>query len=325
MKTKERNLTRFAWLSIAAAIATIALKTGAYAVTGSVGLLSDAAESVVNLAAGVVALLMLRIAVRPADEDHPYGHDKAEYFSSVFEGVMIVVAAVAIGIAALRRWIHPQPLIDIASGLTISMIATAINFAVARVLFRAGKEHNSITLTADAHHLMTDVWTSLGVLAGVIATKLTGWERLDPILAMAVAINIIRSGFRLVQHSVLGFMDTSLPASELAILRKILDQYRESNGIEYHALRTRSAASRRFVSVHILVPGHWTVQQGHDLLEKLEGDVRAKLQRLTITTHLEPVEDPAVDRVVDHPFCRPLPHDIGCRCAHTGSQSRVAA
>ena len=292
MKTKERNLTRFAWLSIAAAIATIALKTGAYAVTGSVGLLSDAAESVVNLAAGVVALLMLRIAVRPADEDHPYGHDKAEYFSSVFEGVMIVVAAVAIGIAALRRWIHPQPLIDIASGLTISMIATAINFAVARVLFRAGKEHNSITLTADAHHLMTDVWTSLGVLAGVIATKLTGWERLDPILAMAVAINIIRSGFRLVQHSVLGFMDTSLPASELAILRKILDQYRESNGIEYHALRTRSAASRRFVSVHILVPGHWTVQQGHDLLEKLEGDVRAKLQRLTITTHLEPVEDP---------------------------------
>ena len=292
MKTKERNLTRFAWLSIAAAIATIALKTGAYAVTGSVGLLSDAAESVVNLAAGVVALLMLRIAVRPADEDHPYGHDKAEYFSSVFEGVMIVVAAVAIGIAALRRWIHPQPLMDIASGLTISMIATAINFAVARVLFRAGKEHNSITLTADAHHLMTDVWTSLGVLAGVIATKLTGWERLDPILAMAVAINIIRSGFRLVQHSVLGFMDTSLPASELAILRKILDQYRESNGIEYHALRTRSAASRRFVSVHILVPGHWTVQQGHDLLEKLEGDVRAKLQRLTITTHLEPVEDP---------------------------------
>ena len=292
MQVDDRNLSKYAWLSIGAAIATIILKYGSYAVTGSVGLLSDAVESLVNLAAAIVALWMLKIAARPADEDHQYGHDKAEYFSSVFEGVMIVIAAITIGIAAVRRWINPQPLSDIAIGLTISVIAAAINYFVARVLFRAGKEHNSISLRADAEHLMTDVWTSAGVVAGVIATKLTGFHRLDPILAMLVALNIIRAGFRLVQHSVLGFMDTALPPEELASVREVLDQYVKTDGIQYHALRSRSAASRRFVSVHILVPGSWTVQKGHDLLERMEADVRSKLQRLTITTHLEPVEDP---------------------------------
>lgn len=295
----ERSLTRFAWLSIAAALATIALKTGAYIVTESIGLLSDALESIVNLVAAVLALWMLRIAARPADEDHPYGHDKAEYFSSVFEGSMILFAAVAIGIAAGKRWMNPQPLKDIGVGLTIAVVASVINFAVARILFKAGKEHNSITLTADAQHLMTDVWTSAGVVVGVIATQVTGWHRLDPLIALLVAGNIVRSGFRLVQHSVLGLMDTALPVEELDAVKGVLDQYRKTDGIDYHALRTRSAASRRFVSVHILVPGNWSVQRGHDLLERIEADLRSKLDRLTITTHLEPIEDPVSWRDVE--------------------------
>ncbi len=197
---KQRSLTKFAWLSIAAAILTIALKTGAYIVTQSVGLLSDALESIVNLVAAILALWMLKIAERPADEDHQYGHDKAEYFSSVFEGSMIVLAAVLIGITAVSRWMHPQPLKDVGVGITIAVIASVINFSVSRILFRVGKDNNSITLTADAHHLMTDVWTSAGVIIGVIATRATGWDRLDPIIALLVAANIVRSGFRLVQQ-----------------------------------------------------------------------------------------------------------------------------
>ena len=288
-----RRLAKFAWLSIAAALVTIALKSGAYIVTGSVGLLSDALESLINLAAAIVALIVLKIAARPADEDHHYGHDKAEYFSSVFEGVMIVAAAIAIGYAAVRRFIHPLPLKDVEIGLTISILASIVNFGVSRVLFRAGKQHNSITLTADAHHLMTDVWTSAGVVIGVAATKLTGWHRLDPMIAFLVAANIVRTGYSLVQHSVLGLMDTALPAQEIEMVKQVLEGYERTDGIAYHALRTRSAASRRFVSVHILVPGSWSVQQGHDLLERIEADLHTKLDRLTVTTHLEPIEDPA--------------------------------
>jgi cation diffusion facilitator family transporter len=288
-----RRLAKFAWLSIAAALVTIALKSGAYFVTGSVGLLSDALESLINLAAAIVALIVLKIAARPADADHHYGHDKAEYFSSVFEGVMIVAAAVAIAYTAVGRFIHPLPLKDVEIGVTISILASLVNFGVARVLFRAGKQYNSITLTADAHHLMTDVWTSAGVVIGVAATKLTGWHRLDPVVAFFVAANIVRTGYRLVQHSVLGLMDTALPAHEIEIVKHVLEAYEQTDGIAYHALRTRSAASRRFVSVHILVPGNWSVQQGHDLLERLETDLHSKLDRLTVTTHLEPIEDPA--------------------------------
>jgi cation diffusion facilitator family transporter len=289
---EQRSLVRFAWLSIAAAVATIALKTGAYVVTSSVGLLSDALESLVNLAAAIVALSMLKIAAKPADENHHYGHDKAEYFSSVFEGTMILLAAIAIGVAAIKRLIHPRELMDIEIGLTISAIASVINYAVARVLFGAGSRHNSITLTADAQHLMTDVWTSAGVIVGVAASRVTGWQRLDPFIAIVVAANIVRSGFRLIQHSVLGLMDTALPANEIGIVREILEGYRQSEGIDYHALRTRMAASRRFVSFHVLVPGNWSVQQGHDLLERIEADLRARLQRVTVTTHIEPIEDP---------------------------------
>lgn len=289
----QRSLTKFAWLSIAAALVTIILKTGAYLVTGSIGLLSDALESLVNLAAAIVALIVLNIAARPADEDHHYGHDKAEYFSSVFEGIAIVAAAVAIGYTAVGRFLHPVPLKDVEIGLAISVAASVVNFTVSRVLFRAGKQHNSITLVADAHHLMTDVWTSAGVIVAVGAIKLTGWLQLDPVIAFCVAANIVRTGYRLVQHSVLGLMDTALPADEIESVRSILNRYRDSTGIDYHALRTRSAASRRFVSVHILVPGSWSVQKGHDLLEQIEADLHAKLDRLTVTTHLEPIEDPA--------------------------------
>ncbi len=289
---QKRDLTRFAWLSIAAAIATIGLKGGAYFVTGSIGLLSDALESFVNLAAAIMALVMLRIAERPADEDHHFGHDKAEYFSSGVEGALILFAAAAISFTAIQRIIHPKPLQDIEIGLAIAVVASVINFVVARVLAKAGKRHNSITLEADAHHLMTDVWTSAGVIVGVVAVKLTGWSVLDPLIALLVAANIIRIGVRLLRNSVLGLMDTSLPDDDLNVVKQVLENYRQQEGIDFHALLTRGAASRRFVSFHVLVPGNWSVQKGHDLLERIEADLRNKLERLTVFTHLEPIEDP---------------------------------
>ena len=289
---QKRSLTRYAWLSIAGAIATIALKSGAYFITGSVGLLSDAVESLVNLAAAIMALVMLKIAARPADDDHHFGHDKAEYFSSGVEGTLIIIAAAVIFYTSVRRLIDPIELQDVGVGIAIAVVASIINFVVARILARAGKKHNSITLEADAHHLMTDVWTSVGVIAAVGAVKLSGWIRLDPLIAMLVAVNILRIGFRLVRNSVLGLMDTSLPVEELNIVNHVLDEYRKKEGIDFHALLTRGAASRRFVSFHVLVPGNWTVQQGHDLLERIEADLRNKLSRVTVFTHLEPIEDP---------------------------------
>jgi cation diffusion facilitator family transporter len=285
------SLTRFAWLSIAAAILTIGLKAAAYLVTGSVGLLSDALESVVNLAAALMALAMLTVAARPPDEDHVYGHDKAEYFSSGVEGALILVAAISIGVAAWNRLLHPQPLEAVGLGLGISVFASLINLGVALVLRRAGQRFGSITLEADSQHLMTDVWTSVGVVAGIGAVALTGWERLDPLIAIAVALNIVWSGVQLVRRSALGLLDTAWPVPERGIVTNILDKYRV-HGLQFHALRTRQSASRRFMSVHILVPGDWTVQQGHQLLEQIEREVRDALTGVTIVTHLEPLEDP---------------------------------
>ena len=285
-------LTRYAWLSIGAAVATMALKAAAYWLTGSVGLLSDAVESIVNLIGAGIALAMLTIAARPADDDHAYGHSKAEYFASGAEGALILLAAISIGVAAVNRLIHPQPLEQAGAGLAISTAASLINFFVARILLRAGKENNSITLEADAKHLMTDVWTSAGVIGGIIAVTLTGWQVLDPLVAFAVAVNIVWSGFHLIKRSTLGLMDSALPPDELAAVTRIFDTYAQ-RGIQCHALRTRQAASRRFVSVHVLVPGFWTVDAGHDLLEQLEADIRAALPEVTITTHLEPIDDPA--------------------------------
>jgi len=289
---RRGSLVGFAWLSIGASLVIICLKAYAYWITGSVGLLSDALESLVNLAAASVALIALTIAARPADDDHPYGHEKAEYFSSGVEGGMILVAAVGIAISAVDRFFHPQPLEHVPVGLAVSLIATLINFAVARVLLAAARRHDSIALEADARHLMTDVWTSVGVVIGVGAADVTGWNALDAAVALAVAFNIVWTGVSLVRRSARGLMDTALPDEEQTAIREVLESHRR-DGIEYHALRTRRAASRRFVDVHILVPGAWTVQRGHDLLERIEGDIRARLPNATVFTHIEPIEDPA--------------------------------
>jgi cation diffusion facilitator family transporter len=292
------SLTRYAWLSIAAAVATIGLKSLAYWLTGSVGLLSDAVESLVNLVAAVLALSMLAWAARPADDEHLYGHSKAEYLASVVEGTLILMAAIAIIVAAVPRLIRPQPLEQTAWGLAICALASAVNFGVARVLLSAGKEYRSITLEADGHHLLTDVWTSVGVIGGVAAVSLTGWQRLDPLVAIAVAVNIVWSGYRLVHRSVLGLMDAALPAEDHQRIAEVFGRY-QADGIQFHALRTRQAAARRFVSVHVLVPGDWTVQRGHELLERIEADLRGVLTDVNVLTHLEPVEDPASMQDVD--------------------------
>jgi cation diffusion facilitator family transporter len=275
------SLKRFAWLSIFTAIATIALKTVAWKLTGSVGLLSDALESVVNLAGALMALAMLSVAEQPADERHAYG----------FEGFLILVAAVAIGVSAAQRLFDPQPLEDVGIGLAVSVVASILNFATARILLKAGREHRSLTLEADAHHLLTDVWTSVGVIAAVGAVALTGWLILDPVIALVVAANIVWTGWKLLHRSTEGLMDGALPPDEHAQVLAVVEGYR-CHGVDYHALRTREAGARRFVELHLLVPGAWSVRRGHDLAEKLESDIRSALPRTTVTTHLEPLEDP---------------------------------
>lgn len=287
------NLTRYAWLSIAAAVITLVLKTIAYLVTDSVGMLSDAMESTVNLAAALMALTMLTIAARPADDDHAFGHSKAEYFSSGVEGALILIAAVSIIWAALPRLMHPQAIQQVGLGLMISLVASAVNFGAAVVLLRAGKKHHSITLEADAHHLMTDVWTSAGVLIGIGAVYATGWLILDPLIAIAVAVNIVWTGFQLLRRSVDGLMDMSLPTDELAIIHEIIGRYVTQQGIAYSSLKTRQAGSHKFISVHILVPANWTVQRGHDLLDLLEADIEKTLYGSHVLTHLEPIESPS--------------------------------
>ena len=284
-------LTRFAWLSIGAAIATMSLKAAAYFLTGSVGLLSDAIESVVNLAGAVMALIMLTIAARPADESHVYGHSKAEYFASFVEGLLILGAAGGIIITAVNRLLNPQELQELGVGLGVSVAASLINFIVARILMAQGKKMNSITLEADAQHLMTDVWTSVGVIGGVAIAGVTGWYILDPLLAIAVALNILWTSVHLVRRSVQGLMDAALPGNEQELIEDVMKKYR-ARGVNFHALRTRQAAARRFISVHILVPGEWTVHDAHHLAEDFEADIRSAVGGVvTVFTHLEPVED----------------------------------
>jgi cation diffusion facilitator family transporter len=285
------SLTRFAWLSIGAAIATISLKAVAYSLTGSIGLLSDAIESLVNLAGALMALTMLTIAARPADESHVYGHSKAEYFASLVEGLLILTAAAGIFSAAIDRLLHPSQLQELGVGLGISIAASIINFTVARILLNEGRKRNSITLEADAHHLMTDVWTSAGVISGVAIAGYSGWTVLDPLLAIAVALNILWTSFQLIRRSVGGLMDAALPAREQKLIEEVMTKYQEK-GVGFHALRTREAAARRFVSVHILVPGEWTVHDAHHIAEDFEADIRKALGGVvTVFTHLEPTED----------------------------------
>ncbi len=284
------SLTRYAWLSIAAAVTTIALKAGAYLLTGSVGLLSDAIESLINLVAAGMALGMLTIAARPPDESHLYGHGKAEYFSSIVEGVLILVAAAGIAYTAIQRLFDPQPLEQLGVGLGVSLAAAIINFSVARILLHAGKKYRSITLEADSHHLMTDVWTSAAVIGGVAAVGLTGWLALDSLVAIAVAANIVWTAIQLLRRSVAGLMDASLPLEDIQVIEDALAPYR-ARGIDFHALLTRQGAARRFVSVHVLLPGQTTVHDAHHVAEDIESDIRKALPDSVVITHLEPVDD----------------------------------
>lgn len=286
-----RRLFQLLWLSIAAAVLTIALKAGAWLLTGSVGLLSDAAESSVNLVAALAALGALRWATRPADEEHTYGHAKAEYLSAGFEGALILIAAGTIAVAAIERLINPQPLTDVGLGLLLAGGASLINLVVGVLLVRAGREHRSITVEADGRHLLTDVWTSAGVIAGVVLVTLTGWERLDPIVALLVATNILFTGARLVDRSVGGLMDRALDDAAQGRIAEALEGF-EPRGISFHAIRTRQAGRRSFISLHVLVPGGWSVQQGHDVAEEIEAALRECLPQTTVFTHLEPLEDP---------------------------------
>ncbi|RJP47370.1 MAG: cation transporter [Anaerolineaceae bacterium] len=283
-------LTRFAWLSIAASVITIALKSGAYLLTNSVGFLSDAVESLVNLVAGIMALVMLTIAARPPDESHAFGHSKAEYFSSTTEGILILVAAGGIISTAVQRFLNPQPLEQLGIGLIVSAAASVVNFAASRTLLAAGKRENSITLEADAHHLMTDVWTSVGVITAMGIVALTGWQVLDPVVAVVVGLNIVWTAYQLLRRSVAGLMDASLPDAEQKVIEAVMSKYR-GRGVAFHALRTRQSAARRFVSVHVLVPGAWTVHDAHHVAEDFEGDIRKELPDAIIHTHLEPVDD----------------------------------
>lgn len=289
--TDQPRLTRFAWISIAAAVVTIALKFGAFVITGSVGLLSDALESLVNLAAAIMALAMLTVATRPPDEEHAYGHSKAEYFASSFEGALILLAAASIGYSSAVRLLHPRPVHDALVGIAVSSVATVINLGVAYTLLRAGRRYRSIALEADAHHLFADVWTSVGVVLGLVAVHFTGWQWVDPVIAIVVALNIVRIGVGLMRRSALGLLDTAIPDEDRRAVVRILDAY-AAEGAEYHALRTRQAGVRRFVSVHVLVPGAWTVQRGHELLERMEEEIRDAVPESTVFTHLEPLEDP---------------------------------
>ena len=286
------SLTRYAWLSIAAAVATILLKGLAWLLTGSVGMLSDALESFVNLAAAMLALWLLTVAALPPDDEHNFGHDKAEYFASGIEGALIFTAAASIAVTAVPRLLHPKPLEQIGWGIAVSVLASLINLVVGQILIRAGKTHHSITLEADGHHLMTDVWTSAGVIVAVLLVSATGWQRLDPLIALGVAAHICITGTRLIRRSVSGLMDSALPAAEEQQVKVILERLR-AKGFDYHALRTRQSGHRRFVYFHLLVPGAWSVEKGHDLMERIEEEIRASVPHATVIAHLEPVEQPS--------------------------------
>ncbi len=290
----------YAVLSIAAAVATIGLKFAAYLLTGSVGLFSDAAESVVNLVAAVTALWALTLAARPPDEEHAFGHNKAEYFSSGLESALIIIAAGWIAATAVPRLLEPQPLQNIGIGLGVTLVAAAVNGGAALAILRAGRRLRSITLEADARHLLTDVWTSIGVVAGIVLVGITGWLALDPLIALVVAANIVWTGVRLLRDTAQGLLDRALPPEDQAKISKILARH-EERGIRFHAVRTRSAGQRRFVSMHVLGPGGWTVKRGHDLAEEIENDIARGLPQSTFFVHVEPADDPTsfADQALD--------------------------
>lgn len=294
----------YAYLSIVTSFVVITLKVVAFWVTGSVGLLSDAIESIANIVAAGVALWALTLAHRPPDATHAFGHSKAEYFSSALEGILILVAAGGIAVTAGGRLFHPQPLEQVGLGLGVNLLATLLNGTVAWILLKASRRLRSITLRADAHHLLTDVWTSVGILLAILMVKVTGWLVLDPIIALVVAANITWTGIRLLRETGSGLLDAALPSDVQDTIGLILNEHK-SEGVQFHALRTRVAGSRGFVSFHVLVPGKWTVQQGHDLCEAIERSIIKTLPGISVMTHLEPIEDPVswddqqLDRMIE--------------------------
>lgn len=289
---KRVDLTGYARLSIATSLVTLGLKLAAFFATNSVGLLSDALESVVNLVAACLALAMLWLAQSPPDQEHEFGHEKAEYFSSGAEGGLILVAALSIVASALDRFAHPVVLTDLGTGSLLSALATVLNGVVAMVLIRAGKRHGSVSLAADGHHLLSDVWTSLALLLGIGLIALTGQAMLDPIVACLAALAIGFTGVRLLRQSVLGLLDTSLTPEERLKIERSLD-YLSGLGATYHALRTRRSGQAAFVQLHVLVPGEWDVRRGHELVEGVEAAIRTALPGARVIAHLEPLEDPS--------------------------------
>ncbi|MGO1541327.1 MAG: cation diffusion facilitator family transporter [Luteimonas sp.] len=286
------DLTKYAWLAIGTAVLTVLLKGSAWAITGSVGLLSDAAESMVNLVAAIVALVSLTIAARPADDNHHFGHSKAEYFSAALEGIMVFVAAASIIYLGIERLLNPRPLESLGVGLAISMVAAVLNGVVGRILIGVGTRHRSITLRADGRHLMTDVYTSVGVVIGLGLAWLTGWNWMDPVVAILVGVNILVTGYRLISESTAGLMDVSLSPEDNARIQAILDAHTEKDRIEFHAVRTRESGARQFMEMHMLVPGEWSVQRGHDVMEDLVDEIVAQFPAMRVTGHLEPIADP---------------------------------
>jgi len=286
-----RAPTFYAWVSVVTSIVTIVLKFAAYFMTGSVGLLSDAIEAVVNIVAALVALAVLTYASAGPDREHNFGHEKAQYFSSGIEGALIFVAAGGIIWTAIPRLLHPQELEQVSFGLFLSVLAALANAACAWLMLRAARAHRSITLEADARHLLTDVWTTAGVFIGVILVQLTGWLRLDALIALAVAIQILWTGWHLMSRSFDGLMDRAIPEADLKVIVGVLEELRHQ-GADYHALRTRMAGAKSFVDVHVLMPGGMSIQAGHDLVERLENEIQSKLPHVEVLTHLEPLEDP---------------------------------
>lgn len=290
--TATPDLRKYAWLAIATAVVTVLLKASAWAITGSVGLLSDAAESMVNLVAAIAALVALTIAARPADDNHHFGHTKAEYFSAALEGVMVFVAAASIIYLGIDRLLNPRPLESLGIGMVISLLAAVLNGVVGRLLIKVGTEHRSVTLRADGKHLMTDVYTSVGVVVGLLLVWLTGWGWLDPVVAILVGLNILFTGYKLISESAAGLMDVSLSAEDNARIHAILEAHTEKGRIEFHAVRTRESAARQFMEMHMLVPGEWTVLRGHDAMEDLVEKIVAEFPAMRVTGHLEPISDP---------------------------------
>lgn len=287
----RKSIASIMWISIIASVLTIGLKWFAFSVTGSVGFMSDALESGVNLLAAIVAFYSLTVAARPADIEHPFGHEKAEYFSSLAEGVLIIIAAFGIAYAAINRMYHPQPLESLGFGMLLSVGATLVNLITARILLHYSKKYNSITIEADAHHLMTDVWTTVGIILGIFLVKLTGWQLLDPIMAILVALSIVYTGIKLVFRSMDGLMDSRVSEKDMILIREVLNAYK-SDEIDYHALYTRRASAKQFITFHLLFPGEYTVHQAHEVTKKVEADLKLKLPLADIFIHVEPLNDP---------------------------------